>query len=123
MPVPQPMRSSSRACTGLRVRASLRTSAIDRNMGLGPQAKTWSAHERWPARRSVTGGAVVGGGEHLDLPRQRLRREQLLRAAGALEEGDRLASGDGLADEGDDGGDAEHAGDEGEGLGLAADRV
>src|SRR3990172_7755808 len=55
MPVPQPMRSSSRACTGLRVRASLRTSAIDRNMGLGPQAKTWSAHERWPARRSVTG--------------------------------------------------------------------
>src|SRR3990170_2763292 len=55
MPVPQPMRSSSRACTGLRVRASLRTSAIDRNMALGPQAKTWSAHERWPARRSVTG--------------------------------------------------------------------
>src|SRR3972149_1698135 len=55
MPVPQPMRSSSSACTGWRVRASLRTSAIDRNMALGPQAKTWSAHERWPARRSVTG--------------------------------------------------------------------
>src|SRR3989304_5365992 len=62
MPVPQPMRSSSRACTGLRVRGSLRTSTIDRNMALGPQAKTWSAHERGPARRSVTGPRGAAGG-------------------------------------------------------------